>query len=876
VIVDDSPMARTAMRQTLEAGSRQTYQIEELDSGTAAIVLCRERPPDCVILDYYLPDLDAPEVLKALRAPGGGMSCPVLVLTDTAGSELSAEVLGAGAQDYLAKGSVTPQTLARAVENAIERWKMAVSLIERQQQLTRSESLLRLALEASATGIWVWDISSDAVTWSSECYRLLGFAEDGTRITGQLFFSLIHPEDRDRVEIEVRGATARHETFSCEFRVVRPDGTVVWVQNLRRAGYAPDGQPLHMTGTVTDISARKAAELELAAARQQLEAIIENMSEGLCLADSTGRLVRTNQAAIRILGEEPAYDLKGPLALLLREGSLQGTVYTLTRPETGLARSLSFNGTVVRSKTGAPTHALLTFRDVTALSSAEAALREHERELQTLTDAVPDIIARFDRQLRHVFVNAAVGKLTGRPTSDFLGRTNRELGMPAGLCEQWEEAMRAVFATGVPRTMEFAFPSPGMVRQFESRLVAELDAAGRPAYLVAVTIDVTVRKQNEEALRASEERLRALADSMPQLVWRSRADGSVDYFNARIIEYTCPPPLDGVWNWVEMIHPEDRDRTIQTWQKAAASRTAYACEHRVRMADGSWRWHLTRALPVQVSRETTTWYGTSTDIDPQKQVEERLAAALVRTEQAVRARDQLVSLVSHDLRDPLNVMRLSVEMLGKLARGPAVDPSALEHAVSRMARQTDRMGRMLEELLDFTQFQAQRQPQLRLSELDLVPLVSRVAEEHQRAAPRHRIEVVSSTPAVVGRWDGARLERVVGNLVSNAVKYSPDGGKVQVSLAQAQEAGVGWAFVEVSDQGIGIAAEDHARVFDWFSRGQNAERSLIGGHGIGLAGARAIVAQHGGAIALSSAVGKGSIFTVRLPLSGPADERHRP
>src|SRR6185295_10795287 len=127
VIVDDSPMARTAMRQTLQAGSRRTYEIEELASGTAAIVLCRERPPDCVILDHYLPDVDAPEVLEALRAPGGGMPCPVVVLTDTAGSELSAAVLGAGAQDYLAKGSVTPQTLARAVENAIERWKMAVS-----------------------------------------------------------------------------------------------------------------------------------------------------------------------------------------------------------------------------------------------------------------------------------------------------------------------------------------------------------------------------------------------------------------------------------------------------------------------------------------------------------------------------------------------------------------------------------------------------------------------------------------------------------------------------------------------------------------------------------------------------------------------------
>jgi signal transduction histidine kinase len=187
----------------------------------------------------------------------------------------------------------------------------------------------------------------------------------------------------------------------------------------------------------------------------------------------------------------------------------------------------------------------------------------------------------------------------------------------------------------------------------------------------------------------------------------------------------------------------------------------------------------------------------------------------------------------------------------------------------RMARQAQRMNKMIDELIDVAQLHAGMPLALALRETDLVKLTRTVAEEFQSAAPDHRIELHIATESLVGSWDPKRLDRVVNNLLSNAVKYSPSGGRVRVELANAHEGGTMWALLRITDEGIGIAANDQARVFHWYSRGENALRTAIPGTGIGLAGSRDIVEQHGGSISVESEEGKGSTFTVKLPTAPP-------
>jgi signal transduction histidine kinase len=307
----------------------------------------------------------------------------------------------------------------------------------------------------------------------------------------------------------------------------------------------------------------------------------------------------------------------------------------------------------------------------------------------------------------------------------------------------------------------------------------------------------------------------------------------------------------------------------EAWLVANAAQQPYVHEHRLRMADGTYRWHLSRANLTREHDAELRWYGTSTDIHERKQTEEQLAATLQLAEEAVQARDHLVSMVSHDLNNPLNVMTMAVTSLQvQLADGAAVAPELLRSVVDLIARQAARMSKLIEELLDVAQLQAGSPLALVRGDTDLVVLTLAIAEEYQRSAPSHRIEVRPRAPSLVGDWDPPRITRVVSNLISNAIKYSPNGGRVLVELAETRDGDHRWAVLTIEDEGIGIAPADLASVFEWFTRGENAQRTHIKGTGIGLAGARDIVMLHGGSIMLASEEGRGSSFTVKLPMPG--------
>ena len=185
--------------------------------------------------------------------------------------------------------------------------------------------------------------------------------------------------------------------------------------------------------------------------------------------------------------------------------------------------------------------------------------------------------------------------------------------------------------------------------------------------------------------------------------------------------------------------------------------------------------------------------------------------------------------------------------------------------LKQMARQTARMNSMIDELVDAALLHSGMPIGLVLRATDLVKLVGAVIDDYREGAPLHRVEVRAAPESLVGMWDPQRLDRVVNNLLSNAVKYSPEGGRVEIELALTHEGGTAWASLRITDEGIGISASDRERVFQWYSRGENALETAIPGTGIGLAGSRDIVVQHGGSISVESEPGKGSTFTVRLP-----------
>ncbi len=229
-------------------------------------------------------------------------------------------------------------------------------------------------------------------------------------------------------------------------------------------------------------------------------------------------------------------------------------------------------------------------------------------------------------------------------------------------------------------------------------------------------------------------------------------------------------------------------------------------------------------------------------------------------------RRAFVDAVAHDLKNPLGAIQAQAQLLQRwLRRAGTVSPETLEKGLDRIEGATGRAVGLINEMLDAAHLHTGRPLELRPQPTDLIGLVLASAEACQWVTISHAVHVDVTDEALVGLWDRSRLERVLDNLLANATKFSPNGGEITVRVGRVDDAEGQWAVLTVMDQGIGIPASDLPHVFQPFRRGANVT-GRIAGTGIGLAGAKQIVDQHGGTIEVESEEGVGSTFTVRLPL----------
>jgi len=238
-----------------------------------------------------------------------------------------------------------------------------------------------------------------------------------------------------------------------------------------------------------------------------------------------------------------------------------------------------------------------------------------------------------------------------------------------------------------------------------------------------------------------------------------------------------------------------------------------------------------------------------------------------QAQEAIHLRDTVLSSVSHDLRNPLLAIRLIAETLADQASQIDSAPGqTIREGLERINANTTRMTAQISELLDVALLQMGREVELDRQPSNLIALVQEVISDYQMRTTRHQIRLESEHHHLLGDWDAPRIERVLGNLVSNAIKYTPAGGEVVIRVWREVGDDEVWAVFEVQDHGLGIPAVDLPRIFSWYHRGQNAS-GHVAGAGVGLASSQRIVARHGGTITVDSEEDHGSTFTVRLPLS---------
>lgn len=250
------------------------------------------------------------------------------------------------------------------------------------------------------------------------------------------------------------------------------------------------------------------------------------------------------------------------------------------------------------------------------------------------------------------------------------------------------------------------------------------------------------------------------------------------------------------------------------------------------------------------------------DISSRRRLEATQAAALVDVQQTLRLRDEFLSAAAHDLKTPLTSVQGHLQLIRRRA-GADLAP-ALVTSLDEVDRAVRRMTSLINELLDIARLQAGETLMLDRREMDLIALAREIVESARRQSSRHRITFEPHVDAIVGRWDAGRIERALANLVSNAIKYSPAGGEVVVTADRVHEGDRTWAVISVSDHGIGIPPADLPRLFTRFQRGSNTKG--VDGSGIGLEATRRMIELHDGTIAVDTAEGEGTTFTIRLPL----------
>ncbi|HEY3322251.1 MAG TPA: PAS domain S-box protein [Planctomycetota bacterium] len=363
------------------------------------------------------------------------------------------------------------------------------------------------------------------------------------------------------------------------------------------------------------------------------------------------------------------------------------------------------------------------------------------------------------------------------------------------------------------------------------------------------------RREAEEALRASEARFHQLADSMPQIVWTARPDGFTDYFNSKWYESVRAEPGQlGLEAWQRFTHPDDLPRALERHRQSLQTGQPAEFECRTLMRSGEYRWHLVRALPVRdEAGRVVRWYGTATDINDQKITENALR-------DAHRRKDEFLAILGHELRNPLAPIRNAIEVLIRLGTHEPI----LERSREIINRQVTHMSRLIDDLLDVSRI-TRGKVQLRKDSVDLTEIVRTVCVDMGQSIENSGLRLASNLPAesVWVYGDAARFRQVVGNLVHNAIKFTDPGGTVTVSLNRQGER----AEIIVQDTGIGMDADILGRIFESFSQGDTSLDRSRGGLGLGLALVKGIAELHGGSVnAESRGIGRGSTFTVRLPL----------
>lgn len=771
-------------------------------------------------------------------------------------------------------------------------------------EVQQNEERLRVAISATHNAMWDYNVLTDQSLYAPEVAEMFEL-QPGENFNYQKVLAIMHPDDRERITAEnnnlLYNPNGPTESVG-EYRVIKKDGRIRWYRTACRVLINEQGLRYRMVGMVNDITEARSRQEELETLRNRLELALASTRTAWWDFDIATMTMTSSPLLNEFFGLKPdeaftvevfenalhpddrEWVMRKNLDLLSGVETDQNyhAQYRIKVPGTDEYRWILATGKLFTNEEGKPARFIGMDQDITAEKILQAQKDRMQQQLELVSKASQVLLWIADENGESTFVNDMWEVWTGLPVEGNMSSAWQGRIHP----DDFQAVMQRIglaFEQQQPYSIEYRIKNKRdqwMWVRTDAMPIQHVD--GRFAGMAGSTTDITAIKLSELQALQNEEQFRELANLIPQLVWTTGPDGLGDWQNTRWKDFFGDYHRGN--KWIELLHPDDVQHTMDTWFEAVKTGEPYQIEYRFydRVSD-TYRWFLGKAVPVKDEQgNIIRWVGTCTDIESQKELKDNLDAAWqMRTRELLRLNEQLkrsnddlqqfAHITSHDMKEPLRKISIFTSQLENRF-GKHLQPEAND-LIEKIKTSSMRVSQMVESILNYSLVNHE---DLTEEVVSLEQVMAEVKEDLAMVIEQKQAAIsCEALPTVQG--NSMLLYQLFSNLVNNALKFSKQDVPARICIQskpmdaehfaafQQLQPGLRYTEIQFSDNGIGFESTYAEHIFKAFTRLHSKQQ--FEGTGLGLALCQKIVQRHGGHIYATGKPGEGATFHIFLPLT---------